>query len=247
MEEEVLAGRARATSSSARARRSARSSRAAASISLVGDPRRGAPRGVALEQRAELVEVVEVLRVVGAHDRAAVRRRVDEALGLEHQQRLADRRAADPELARELLLLQPRARLEPPVEDRLADQLRGGDAGVPDERVAVVEDPRHGGDHTVCNPAAPTRARRYRWPVDRDAIARAQRRRQAVEALEFERDRAMASREADRGARHGAQAPGSTRRRSRRWRRRTSSVVRAVLDPRPETSSTRGSSPRTSG
>ena len=33
------------------------------------------------------------------------------------------------------------------------------------------------------------RARHYRWLVDRDAIARGQRRRQAGEALEFERDR----------------------------------------------------------
>ena len=35
-------------------------------------------------------------------------------------------------------------------------------------------------------------AERYRWPVDRLAIARAERRRQAAEELEFERDRATA-------------------------------------------------------
>jgi hypothetical protein len=35
-------------------------------------------------------------------------------------------------------------------------------------------------------------AGRYRWPVDRVAIARAERRRQASDELEFERDRATA-------------------------------------------------------
>ncbi len=35
----------------------------------------------------------------------------------------------------------------------------------------------------------------YGWRVDRDAIARAQRRRQAQEALEFERDRATSLKE----------------------------------------------------
>ncbi len=98
-----------------------------------------------------------------ADDRAAVRRRLDQALGLEHQQRLADRRPADPELARELLLLQARPGLEPAVEDRLADQLRRRDARVLDELSASLEDPRHGRDHTVCK-AASTRLRRSREP-----------------------------------------------------------------------------------
>jgi hypothetical protein len=39
-----------------------------------------------------------------------------------------------------------------------------------------------------CSPTA----ERYRWPVDRLAIARAERRRQASDELEFERDRATA-------------------------------------------------------
>ena len=67
---------------------------------LVGDARAGAPRGVALEQRAKLVQVLEVVGVVDPDHRAAVRDRVDEPLRLEHQQRLADRRPADPQLAR---------------------------------------------------------------------------------------------------------------------------------------------------
>ena len=170
---------------------------------LVGDPRRRAPRRVALEQRAQLVEVVEVVGVVHADHRAAVRRRLDQALGLEHEQRLADRRAADPELARELLLLQALARLEPPVEDRLADQLGRGDARVPNECLAVFDHPGHGTNiQYAIRPAKAVRppasfvgrtgrdARDYRSAVDRVAIARAERRRQVTEELEFERDRA---------------------------------------------------------
>ena len=117
----------------------------------------GQPRREPLEQRAELVEVLEIGGVVGADGRAAVRRRLDEALGLEHEQRLANRRPADAELPRELLLLQALARLDPPVDDRLADQLgRGGARALRQRRSAVVEDPRHGEHHTVCN-ALPSR------------------------------------------------------------------------------------------
>ena len=88
-----------------------------------------------------------------ADGRAAVRRRDDEILGLEHQQRLAHGCAADPELAGELLLLQALPGLEPPVDDRLADQLGCGHAGISNERVARRQQPRHAGNHTVCNPA----------------------------------------------------------------------------------------------
>src|SRR4029079_13927774 len=115
------------------------------SLSLVGADTGGRPAGgVALEQRAELVQVVEILGRVDPHHRAAVGDRVDEPFGLEHQERLADRRAADAELARELLFLQAPAGLEPTLDDRLPGQLGRGDAGVLDERPAVVEHPGHG-------------------------------------------------------------------------------------------------------
>src|SRR5439155_6499136 len=120
---------------------------------LLGDPRRRPTRRVALEQRAKLVEVVQVFGVVNSDHRAPVGRGDDEALGLQHQEGFAHGRPADPELARELLFLEPASGLEPAVQNRLADQLCGGDARVADERLAFLEYPRHGGKHTVCNRA----------------------------------------------------------------------------------------------
>src|SRR5207244_7251557 len=114
----------------------------------LGDPLGSAAGGVALEERTQLVEVVEVVRVVDAHRRAAVRRRDDEVLGLQHQQRLAHRGAADPELTCELLLLQPATGFEPALDDRLADQLGCGHAGVANERVVRRQHPRHASNHT---------------------------------------------------------------------------------------------------
>ena len=120
---------------------------------------------------------------------------VDEALGLEHEQRLAHRRPADPELAGELLLLQPLARLQPAVDDRLADQLGRGHARVahetsppssmsaPRQKYSMQSEPP-----TALAPDRPD----YGWFVDRIAIARAERRRQAMEELEFEREREAA-------------------------------------------------------
>ena len=111
---------------------------------LLRDPRAGAPGGVALEQGAQVVEVVQVVRRVHADHRSAVRRGIDLALDLEHQQRLADRRPADPELPGELLLLQTLPRLEPAVEDRLSDQLGRGHARVPHQPLAVSDRSSHG-------------------------------------------------------------------------------------------------------
>ena len=66
-------------------------------------------RRVRLDQRADLVEVEQVVGVERADDRAAVGQHVDEALALEHQQRLADRRARGAEAAGERLGPQPLA------------------------------------------------------------------------------------------------------------------------------------------
>src|SRR4051794_12669892 len=120
---------------------------------VLRDPLGGAARGEALEQRPQLVLLLEVLRVVDPHGRTTVRRRDDEVLGLEHEQRLANRRAADPELTRQLLLLQPPAGLEAALDDRVADQFGCGHAGVTDEGVVRRQHPRHAGNHTCMQSA----------------------------------------------------------------------------------------------
>ena len=83
--------------------------------------------------------------------------------------------------------------------------------------------------------APPTaQAAHYRWLVDRDAIARGQRRRQAEEALEFERDR-MAMLEGQiedfvtelTGTRIDDEAFAT-------MPPEDVETVRAILDPRPE-------------
>ena len=84
----------------------------------VADPRRGARGGVRLDQRAHLVEVEQVGGVERADDRAAVGQHVDEPLALEHEQRLADRRARGAEAAGERLGPQPLAGRELAVQDR---------------------------------------------------------------------------------------------------------------------------------
>lgn len=83
-------------------------------------------------------------------------------------------------------------------------------------------------------PPPTARARHYRWLVDRDAIARGQRRRQAEEALEFERDRmAMLEGQVEEfvteliGARIDDEAFAT-------MPPEDVETVRAVLDPRPE-------------
>src|SRR2546423_4616188 len=114
---------------------------------------------------------------------------------------------ADPRMARVHLLVGGGPGLEPPVEDRLADQLGRRDTRVLDELSASLEDPRHERDHTICKSAS--QASRAvatageQWiivaqmdrdavepdAVDRDARVRAARRRQALDALVFEQER----------------------------------------------------------
>src|SRR2546423_13254656 len=114
---------------------------------------------------------------------------------------------ADPRMARVHLLVGGGPGLEPPVEDRLADQLGRRDTRVLDELSASLEDPRHERDHTICKSASQaSRAAATageRWiivaqmdrdavepdAVDRDAHVRAARRRQALDALVFEQER----------------------------------------------------------
>jgi hypothetical protein len=110
---------------------------------LRGDAARSPPRRMPLEQRPELVHLLELGGVVGAHRRAAVRRRLEQALGLEHEQCLADRRAADAELLGELLLLETLPRGDATVDDRLPDEVGGGRAGGPSERGLTLEDRAH--------------------------------------------------------------------------------------------------------
>jgi hypothetical protein len=159
---------------------------------VLGDTRSGAPCSVALEQSAELVQILESFSVVDANGRAAVGSGVHEAFGLKEEQRLPHGRAADAELAREPLLLEARARRKTPINDGLPNHLRGDVARVANERLPVVEDLRHAfGEYSMQTrfsgaarggPAVGD----YRWRVESEAIAREQRRRLAREALEFE-------------------------------------------------------------
>src|SRR5215211_1770263 len=95
---------------------------------VVGHEPRRPPRRVALGHRPGLVQVADLGGPVRPDDRAALRSGLHEALGLEDQQGLPDRRAADAELGGEALLTQWLAGIEPALDDRLADQL-GRDVG----------------------------------------------------------------------------------------------------------------------
>ena len=75
----------------------------------------------------------------------AVRSSIDETLRLKDEQGLPNGRAADAELARELLLLQARSGCVPAVHDRLTYHLGDADTRVHCEQLAVLEDLRHGG------------------------------------------------------------------------------------------------------
>ena len=136
---------------------------------------------VALEERAQLVHVLDFLRLVRAYGRAAVGRRDDKPLGLEKQQRLADGRPRNPELARKLLLLQAPTGLEPPVDDRRPNQLGRRCARAPREcRLTGVQELAHSGNSIQCAKS---------MDASRRTIARAKRREEALASLELERDR----------------------------------------------------------
>ena len=161
VEEDVLLARARSRRRPRRApSKRSQLSRSAADRRPPTASLRRAARGVALEQRPQLIEVVEILGRVRADGGAAVRRRVDQALGLEHEQRLAHGRAADAELARELLLLQrdpPAAaarRRSPAGSPRSPRRSRSSSAAHRSCRIS-----RHASEHTVCNPFEPSTTR----------------------------------------------------------------------------------------
>ena len=110
-------------------------SRAAASSLIAHEPDlvgRRDPLGrercrVRLDQRPDLVQLEQVGAVEGAHHRALVRLERDQPLGLEHQQRLADRRARGAEALRERLGPQPLAGLERALEDRVLQLVADAD------------------------------------------------------------------------------------------------------------------------
>ena len=105
--------------------------------------RGGEARCVALEQRAELVQVAKILGIVGADDCPPIRFCHDQAVGLQHQQCLAHGRSADPELAGQLLLLQTRPGLQTAVENGFVDQLGRRGTCILDELSTFFEGPRH--------------------------------------------------------------------------------------------------------
>ena len=88
--------------SSSNASTSARSSGISAGVT----PRRGQPRGHALDRRPDGDHLDHLALGLAHHDHAAPRHRADEPLLLQHRQRLADRRAADAEVLRQLPFVQ---------------------------------------------------------------------------------------------------------------------------------------------
>ena len=79
--------------------------------------------GVAFQQREQVVDLRDVVARHLGDEGAAPRLHRHQALGGEHLQRLAQRRAADAVLGRQPLLVDPVARLEPAREDLLAQSL----------------------------------------------------------------------------------------------------------------------------
>jgi hypothetical protein len=113
--------------------------------------------GVALEHRADRVDLVQVLAVEVPHDRRAVRRRLDEPFAAQKDERLAYGRAADAELAAELLLAERLTWRELAGHDGLAQHARGGNARLLPEGGSG----RSRWGHPVPIPVADTASRRY--------------------------------------------------------------------------------------
>ena len=67
---------------------------------------------MAFEQDAEVVDLLDIIRVELGHGESAPRQRGHEPLVLERPERFAHRDAARPEELRQLLLSEPRARRE---------------------------------------------------------------------------------------------------------------------------------------
>ena len=81
------------------------------------------PDGLHLERRAELVDLVHVVVGELGHERAAAGLVVHEALGAELRERLADRAAADAELARDLGLDEALAGSEAAAQEAFAEEV----------------------------------------------------------------------------------------------------------------------------
>jgi len=99
----------------------------------VGDPLGRPACCLALERGTQRVELDQVLGLIPGHGGAAVALCLDEAVALEEQERLTDRRPAGAQLLGELDLRQRRARRKPPVEDRPADRAEQGSARLLDK------------------------------------------------------------------------------------------------------------------
>ncbi len=97
-------------------------------------------RGETVDHLAQVHDLERVARVERHHGRRAARRDRDEALALERDERLAQRRPADVQPAREMLLAQHGSRRELAFEDRAS---HGVDDAFLHARVAHGRDRRH--------------------------------------------------------------------------------------------------------
>ena len=120
-----MAASSAATSPAAAAATQSRAASAMRSQRVVVERRQRVARGARLQERAQLVDLGEVVEAQLGHEVAAPWQVGQLALLLEHAQRLAHRRDAEPDLLGEVLLVDALARLQRAGDDRPAQRLDG--------------------------------------------------------------------------------------------------------------------------
>src|SRR6267142_2125840 len=125
-----------------------------------GAPLRGQARGQRVERFPELVRGAEELALERRDDHAATPRVANEVLGLEDGQGLSHRLARDAHPRRQTVLVEARARRQPPIADRGEDRV----VGLLDQRRAGFQEVYSGISHAKCDlaeieAATPVRSR----------------------------------------------------------------------------------------